>query len=189
MDFRRAFSVTNTGEGAFTGTLRIDFTFPRAWNQGISGNNVDAFSNWSTVDLGGTDGASVGSASGWTVSEGSWVQNTGTNAWSAVWFRMDQAYFTLNNVTLPPGGTIWFALNASVPFDWIGNNGQYLPNGRVYWRSPVSITATTSTGTNLGTYDTPVGGWTDGIWYFNGGGPYAYDGGHGLYPAFGENVG
>lgn len=184
-DFRRAFSVTNNGEGGFSGTLRIDFTFPRLWNQG-NGNNTDAFGNYSTVDLGGSGGASVGSASSWTVSQGSWVQNSGTNAWTEVYFRMDQGYFTLNSVALPPGGTIWFALNASVPFTWIGDNGAYLPNGRrIYWRSPVSITATTSTGTNLGTYATPVGGWENGIWYFNGGGPYAYHGGHGLYPQFG----
>lgn len=98
---------------------------------------------------------------------------------------MDEAYFTLEGVNLPPGGTIRFALNASVPPTWIGDDGQYLSDGRIYWHSPVSITATASDGTPLGTFDTEVGGWENGIWYFNGGGPYAYLGGQGLYPAYG----
>ncbi|MCC2030746.1 hypothetical protein [Microbacterium allomyrinae] len=188
-DFRRAFSVTNVGEGTFSGTLRIDFTFPRMWNQG-TGSNTDAFQNYSTVDLGGSNGGSIGGKSSWTVTTAAaYTQNTGTNAWTAVWLRMDPAYFTLTNVVLPPGGTVRFALNAAIPFSWIGSAGPppvYFPNSwRIYWRSPVSITATTSSNVNLGTYVTPVGGWTDGIWYFNGGGPFAYDGGGGIYPAYG----
>lgn len=46
----------------------------------------------------------------------------------------------------------------------------------------MKITATTSNGTDLGMYETQVGDWENGIWYFNGGGPYAYNGGHDLYP-------
>ena len=187
-DFRRAFSVTNNSTVNFTGSLRIDFQFPGMWNQGYSGGDTGAFNNWSTQDLGGTGGGEIGWASGWTVSPGEWAQNYGASAWSAVHQRMDDAYFTLNTVSLPVGSTIWFALNATIPFDWIGSAGPppvYLPNGRVYWRSPVSITATTSGGTNLGTYVTPVGSWENGIWYFNGGGPYAYLGGHGIYPTYG----
>lgn len=185
-DFRRAFTVTNTGEGSFTGTLRINFQFPRMWNQG-GGGDTGAFNNWGTVDLGGRNGGSIGGKTAWTVTEntGPWAQNTGPNAWGAVYQRMDYAWVDLTNVSLPAGGVIWFALNASIPFDWIRNTGEYFPNGwRIYWRSPVDITATTSTGTNLGTYNTPVGTWTEGIWYFNGGGPYGYDGGEGLYPTF-----
>ena len=86
----------------------------------------------------------------------------------------------------PPRATIWFALNATVPREWIGEEGEYInpgnPNNRIYWRSPVKITATTSNGTDLGMYETKVGDWENGIWYFNGGGPYAYNGGHDLYP-------
>lgn len=188
-DFRRAFSVTNTGEGSFTGSLRIDFTFPRMWNQAGDGN-TDAFNNWSTQDLGGTGGGSIGGASSWTVGApaASYTQNTGNYAWTDVWLRNDPAYFTLTNVSLPPGATIWFALNAAIPFPWIGDPGVYINPGnpnRIYWRSEVDITAITTGNTNLGTYRTPVGSWTDGIWYFNGGGPYAYDGGQGLYPTYG----
>ena len=188
-DFRRAFSVTNRGTGNFTGSLRVDFTFPRLWNQAGVGGDADAFNNWGTRDLGGTGGGSIGSASAWTVTgTGSFAQNTGDYAWTAVYLRNDPAYMTLNNVSLPSGATVWFALNAGIPFTWIGENGQYLNPGnpnRIYWRSNVSITATTTGGTNLGTYITPVGGWGNGIWYFNGGGPYAYLGGHGLYPNYG----
>lgn len=189
-DFRRAFSVTNTGDGSFTGSLRIDFTIPRAWNQAGSGGDADAFSNWSTVDTGGTGGGSIGGSSPWTVGAAapSFTQNTGTYAWTDVWLRNDPAYFTLQDVVLPPGATIWFALNASVPNAWIGDYGVYINPGnpnRIYWRSEVDITATTSAGTDLGTYRTPVGDWEDGIWYFNGGGPFAYLGGHGLYPDHG----
>lgn len=186
-DFRRAFSVTNNGQGSFTGSLRIDFQFPRIWNQ-AGGGDADAFSNWGTVDLGGTNGGSIGGKSSWTTSTGTWSQNTGTYAWTAVYLRNDNASVTLTNVSLPAGATIWFALNASVPYAWIGDPGVYINPGnpnRIYWRSPVNITAFTTGGTNLGTYVTPVGGWTDGIWYFNGGGPYAYNGGQGLYPAYG----
>lgn len=188
-DFRRAFSVTNTGEGAFTGTLRIDFQFPAMWNQGGAGGDTGAFNNWGTVDLGGTSGGSIGGKTGWNVTPAStYTQNTGDAAWTTVWQRMDSAWFDLTNVSLPAGGTIWFALNATIPFSWIGSAGpppEYLPDGRIYWRSPVSITATTTGGTNLGTFNTPVGSWANGIWYFNGGGPYAYEGGHGLYPNYG----
>lgn len=189
-DFRRAFSVTNTGEGSFTGSLRIDFTFPRMWNQAGAGD-TDAFNNYSTQDLGGTGGGSIGSSSAWTVGAPapSFTQNTGNYAWTAVYLRNDPAYFTLENVSLPPGATIWFALNAAIPFSWIGDYGEYINPGnpnRIYWRSEVDITATTSDGDDLGTYRTPVGSWTDGIWYFNGGGPYAYHGGQGLYPDHGE---
>ena len=188
-DFRRAFSVTNNGAGSFTGSLRIDFTFPRMWNQAGVGGDADAFNNYGTVDLGGSGGGSIGGASAWNVTgTGSFTQNTGNYAWTAVYLRNDPAYVTLNNVSLPPGATIWFALNAGIPFTWIGDPGVYINPGnpnRIYWRSDVSVTATTTSGTNLGTYVTPVGTWTDGIWYFNGGGPYAYLGGHGLYPAYG----
>lgn len=189
-DFRRAFSVTNTGDGTFTGSLRIDFTFPRMWNQAGDGGDADAFSNWSTQDLGGTNGGSIGSSSPWTVGAAapSFTQNTGNYAWTDVWLRNDPAYFTLEDVSLPPGATIWFALNASIPFSWIGDYGVYINPGnpnRIYWRSEVDITATTTGGDDLGTYRTPVGDWEDGIWYFNGGGPFAYDGGQGLYPAHG----
>lgn len=189
-DFRRAFSVTNTGTGSFTGSLRIDFTFPRMWNQAGVGGNADAFSNWSTQDLDGTGGGSIGGASPWGLGAEAttYTQNTGEYAWTDVWLRNDPAYFTLTNVSLPPGATIWFALNASIPFSWIGDPGVYINPGnpnRIYWRSPVKITATTSNGTNLGTYETPVGTWENGIWYFNGGGPFAYDGGQGLYPTYG----
>ena len=188
-DFRRAFSVTNTGDGSFTGSLRIDFTFPRMWNQ-ATGTNTDAFSNWSTQDLGGTGGGSIGGASPWGLGAEAttYTQNTGNYAWEAVWLRNDPAYFTLTNVSLPPGATIWFALNARVPDAWIGDPGVYInPGGpnHIYWRSEVDITATTTGGDDLGTYRTPVGDWEDGIWYFNGGGPFAYDGGQGLYPAHG----
>lgn len=186
-DFRRAFSITNNGAGSFTGSLRIDFQFPRMWNQ-AGGGDADAFNNWGTVDLGGTNGGSIGGKTSWTTSTGTWSQNTGNYAWTAVYLRNDNAYVTLTNVSLPPGATVWFALNAGIPFSWIGDPGVYINPGnpnRIYWRSAVSITATTSGGTNLGTYVTPVGTWTDGIWYFNGGGPYAYLGGHGLYPSYG----
>lgn len=191
-DFRRAFSVTNSGEGSFTGSLRIDFTFPRMWNQ-ATGTNTDAFNNWSTQDLGGTGGTgggSIGGVSPWELGPAAteYTQNTGDYAWEAVWLRNDPAYFTLTNVLLPPGATIWFALNAGIPFSWIGDPGVYINPGnpnRIYWRSNVDITATTTGGDDLGTYRTPVGSWTNGIWYFNGGGPYAYLGGHGLYPTYG----
>lgn len=189
-DFRRAFSVTNTGDGSFTGSLRIDFTFPRMWNQAGDGD-TDAFNNYSTQDFDGTNGGSIGSSSAWTVGPAapSFTQNTGNYAWTDVWLRNDPAYFTLQDVVLPPGATIWFALNASVPNAWIGDYGDYINAGnpnRIYWYSDVDITATTTGGDDLGTYRTPVGDWEDGIWYFNGGGPFAYDGGQGLYPAHGD---
>ena len=189
-DFRRAFSVTNNSTVNFTGSLRIDFTFPRAWNQAGVGGDADAFSNWGTVDTGGINGGSIGSSSTWTVGAPapSFTQNTGNYAWTDVWLRNDPAYFTLEDVSLPPGATIWFALNASIPFSWIGDYGVYINPGnpnRIYWRSEVDITATTTGGDDLGTYRTTVGSWADGIWYFNGGGPFAYDGGQGLYPAHG----
>lgn len=188
-DFRRGFSIQNTGQASFTGSLTITFTFPRMWNQ-ATGNNADAFSNYGTVDLGGTGGASIGSASAWVTSAATaYTQNTGTSAWTNVWLRMDDASVTLMNVVLPAGGTVRFALNAGVPQAWIGTSGQYLP-GRIYWRSDIYVTATTANGTALGTYG-PVpdpdtsSNWANGIWYWNGGGPYAYDGGMGLYPAYG----
>lgn len=193
-DFRRAFYVKNTStDGAsFTGSLKIDFKFPRMWNQAGVGGNADAFNNWGTVDLGGTGGGSIGSADAWQVGAAatSYTQNTGYYAWTAVWLRNDPASVTLRGVSLPAGATIWFALNVAIPFSWIGDPGVYINPGqpnRIYWRSDVKITATTTGGTNLGTYTTPVGTWGDGIWYFNGGGPFAYLGGHGLYPNYGTS--
>lgn len=189
-NFRRMFSVTNTGEGTFNGSLRIDFTIPRMWNQ-ATGINADAFNNWGTVDLEGIGGASIGGVTSWTVGPDapSYTPNTGDYAWTDVWLRNDPAHFTLTNVSLPPGGTIRFAPNANVPNSWIGDPGVYINPGnpnRIYWRSEVDITATTTGGDNLGTYRTPVGSWTNGIWYFNGGGPYAYeDPATGIYPAYG----
>ena len=190
-DFRRAFSIQNIGAGSFTGSLTITFQFPRLWNAAVTNNSVDAFNNFGTVDLGGKNGASIGSASAWVTSTGNWVQNTGDSPYPNVWFRMDQASATLNNVNLPAGGTVWFALDAVVPQSWIGATGQYLPNGwKIYWRSDIYVTATTTAGAQLGTYG-PVpdpdasSNWHNGIWYWNGGGPYAYDGGEGLYPAYG----
>lgn len=208
-DFRRGFWVENTGSATFTGTLRIAFQFPRKWNE-ATGGDVDAFNNYGTRDLGGSGGASIGGATGWTVSQGTWVQNqapSNINVWTAVWFRMDDAYFDLTNVVLPPGGVIWFALNAGIPSAWInatGNTGggtyiwvngaqqqvsapgAGIFNGFIYWKSGVDITATTTGGTNLGTWQTPVGNWSNAIWYFNGGGPYNYLGTvGGLYPSYG----
>ena len=192
-NFRRMFSVTNTGEGAFNGSLRIDFTIPRMWNQAGDGN-TDAFNNWGTVDWNTANlgGASIGGVTPWTVGPDapSYTQNTGNYAWEAVWLRNDPAYFTLTNVSLPPGGTIRFALNANVPDSWIGDPGVYINPGNpnhIYWRSDVDITAITNGGDNLGTYRTPVGTWENGIWYFNGGGPYAYeDPATGIYPKYGS---
>lgn len=189
-DFRQAFYVKNTStDASFTGTLKIDFRFPGAWNEGVSGNNVSIFDNRGTVDTGGENGGVIGGKTSWAVTEatGLWTPNTGTGAWSAVHQRMDYATFNLTGVELPPGGVIWFALNASIPESWIGSAGPppvHLTGGRIYWRSDVDITAITDGGDTLGPYRTPVGGWADGIWYFNGGGPVAYDGGHGLYPAY-----
>lgn len=191
-DFRRAFSVQNTGMGTFTGTLTVSFQFPRMWNNFGVGNG-DAFNNYGTVDLGSSGGAGVGGASAWSTSPaGSYTQNSGANADTSVWLRMDGASTTLTGVTLPPGGTIWFALNGTVPQSWIGDEGVYLPGGRIYWRSDIFISATTSTGVSLGTFG-PVpdpdtaSNWRDGIWYWNGGGPFAYhDAVTGLYPGYGE---
>ena len=132
-----------------------------------------------------------GGVTPWTVGAAapSFTQNTGDYSWEDVWLRNDPAYFTLTNVSLPPGGTIRFALDASIPFPWIGDPGVYINPGnpnRIYWRSEVDITATTTGEDNLGTYRTPVGSWTNGIWYFNGGGPYAYeDPATGIYPGYG----
>lgn len=188
-DFRRAFSIGNIGQTDFSGSLTVTFSFPRKWNEGTTNVDVDAFSNYGTVDLGGRDGGSIGSASGWgTTQAAAWTQNTGASAWTEVWCRMDDASATLNNVILPAGSTVWFALNATVPQQWIGDPGVYLPDGRVYWRSDIFITAKSDNGTVLGTYGPlpdPGGNWENGIWYWNGGGPYAYDGGEGLYPAYG----
>lgn len=191
-DFRRAFSISNIGTTDFKGSLTVLFKFPRKWNEGVTNRDVDAFQNFHTVDLGGRDGGSIGGAAQWGTTEGTWVRNTGGNPSPNVWFRMDSATATLTEVVLPAGGTVWFALNATVPQQWIGSVGQYFPNGnRIYWRTDVIITAMDSTGKDLGTYGPlpdPGGNWADGIWYWNGGGPYAYNGGEGLYPAFGENI-
>lgn len=189
-DFRRAFSIKNTGTGSFTGSLTITFTFPREWNSG-SGPNMGAFNNMTTVDLEGRGGAAVAGASAWVTSEdpNGWEENWGTNANTAVWFRMDPAAVTLTGVSLPPGGTVIFALNAEVPQAWIGASGVYIPS--LYWRTDVFVSATKPDGTVLGTYG-PVpdpdtsSNWRDGIWRWNGGGPFAYDGGQGLYPAHGN---
>lgn len=194
-DFRRAFSIQNIGQGGFTGSLEIKFRFPRVWNNFGSGDG-DAFQSFGTQDLGGRADASIGGASAWTTTEApGFTENTGTNAYPNVWMRMDEATTTLQNVNLPAGGVIWFALNATVPNSWISGpsgNGAYFPNGyRIYWRTDIFIKATTSGGQNLGTYG-PVpdpdtsSNWSNGIWYWNGGGPFAYDGGEGLYPAFGN---
>lgn len=103
-DFRRAFSVTNSGDGSFTGSLRIDFTFPRMWNQAREGGDTDAFRNWSTQDLGGTGGGSIGGSSAWA--EGArpteYTENTGNDAWTDVWLLNVPAHFTLMEVPLRP---------------------------------------------------------------------------------------
>lgn len=216
-NFRRGFWVQNkaSSTASFTGTLRIAFKIPRMWSWrwgGNTGGDFQAFNNWSTQDLGGDNGGSVGGATGWSRTDGIWVQNSapsGTNVWQAIWFRMDDVYFDLTNVNLPPGGRIWFAVNAEIPSAWInatGNNdgGTYIwvnpstqgqePssngganfNGFIYWKSDLSIAATTTGGTYLGTWNTPVGTWGNAIWYFNGGGPYNYLGTvGGLYPSYG----
>jgi len=193
-DFRRAFRVTNTStDGAsFSGTLRVNFQYPGMWNNpsfvnGQSQGDEVAFNKLGTVDLGGRSGGSIGGKTDWTTTvntEPWWVNTQGPNAWTAVHMRMDYAYVDLTNVSLPAGSTVWFALNAEVPSKWIREADDYLPN-RIYWRSPVSITATATGGTDpLGTYHTPVGSLAEGIWYFNGGGPVAYLGGEGLYPVY-----
>ena len=206
-DFRRAFSVTNNGTGTFTGTLTIKFQFPRIWNQGLGEKyNTNAFQNYSTVDLRGLNGGKIGGKTDWIGGKIEWtltgntvweqnygkkVENGDGDAWGAVHQRMDEATFNLKGVELPPGGVIWFALNASIPESWIGSAGPppvYLTGGRIYWRSDVDITAITDGGDTLGPYRTPVGGWTNGIWYFNGGGPYAWEApGTGIYPAYGTD--
>ncbi|REJ05145.1 hypothetical protein DY023_11260 [Microbacterium bovistercoris] len=194
-DFRRAFSIRNTGTATFAGSLTVMFEFPRMWNQGISAN-ADAYSPYTTVDLGGRNGGSIGSASPWVTSAAAeYTQNVQSNgtlpAWDEVWLRMDPASVTLNNVALPPGGVVWFALDGEVPAPWIGQNNQYLPNGVIYWRTDIFIQATDTSDNDLGTFG-PVpdpdttSNWRNGIWYWNGGGPFAYDGGESLYPAYGN---
>lgn len=200
-DFRRAFSVTNNGTGTFTGTLKIDFHFPRIWNQGLTADdNTDSFSNYGTVDLGSRNGGVVVGKTGWTFTGNTvWEQNYGAGAWVAVYQRLDEATFDLTGVELPPGGVIWFALNAAIPESWIGSaavgeEGQpgyqpavYLDGGRIYWRSEVYVTATPTVGDSQGPYPMGVGDWANGIWYFNGGGPFAYeDPATGIYPAYGK---
>ncbi|MBX0301312.1 hypothetical protein K2F54_15165 [Cryobacterium sp. 1639] len=199
-DFRRAFVIQNVGEGTFTGTLRVNFSFPRMWNQ-ATGNNTSAFNNWGTKDVFASGSGTLFSpanVSGWNtpVNHSTYVQNvkgSGTGAaWEQVWLLLADTYFTMSG-TLAPGGSVTFALNANIPNAWIsGVNGDnsYLP-GWIYWRSPVTIQATTSGGENLGTYDTGVGAWNNGIWYFNGGGPWGYlpsppYDAYGLYPSAGQ---